>query len=85
MDDVFGRHNALLSLVPALAKDLPGRLDDEDLRAVLREYAFLPDKRRGELRPEHKAALGWLDAATRAQTRLPRISDSAARPPPPPG
>ena len=55
---------ALLSLVPALAKDLPGRPDDEDLRAVLREYAFLPDKRRGELRPEHKAALGWLEAAS---------------------
>ncbi|WP_405087141.1 tyrosine-type recombinase/integrase [Microbispora sp. NBC_01389] len=55
---------ALLSLVPALVKDLPGRPDDEDLRAVLREYAFLPDKRRGELRPEHKAAFGWLEAAS---------------------
>lgn len=55
---------ALLSLVPALVKDLPCRPDDEDLRAVLREYAFLPDKRRGELRPEHKAALGWLEAAS---------------------
>ncbi len=55
---------ALLSLVPALAKDLPDRPDDEDLRAVLREYAFLPDKRRGELRPEHKAALGWLEGAS---------------------
>ncbi|MEU8276568.1 tyrosine-type recombinase/integrase [Microbispora bryophytorum] len=55
---------ALLSLVPAIVKDLPGRPDDEDLRAVLREYAFLPDKRRGELRPEHKAALGWLEAAS---------------------
>ncbi|MEU7890725.1 hypothetical protein AB0B54_34920 [Microbispora bryophytorum] len=41
---------ALLSLVPALVKELPGRPEDEDLRAVLREYAFLPDKRRGELR-----------------------------------
>ncbi|WP_169983531.1 tyrosine-type recombinase/integrase [Microbispora sp. H10836] len=55
---------ALLSLVPALVKDLTGRPEDEDLRAVLREYAFLPDKRRGELRPEHKAALAWLEAAS---------------------
>ncbi|MFI7042483.1 hypothetical protein ACIBI0_37895 [Microbispora rosea] len=31
---------------------------------MLREYAFLPDKRRGELRPEHKAALAWLEAAS---------------------
>ncbi|MFG1827168.1 tyrosine-type recombinase/integrase [Microbispora bryophytorum] len=55
---------ALLSLVPALVRELPGRPEDEDLRAVLREYAFLPDKRRGELRPEHKAALAWLEAAS---------------------
>jgi len=55
---------ALLSLVPALVKDLPGRPNDEDLRAVLREYAFLPEKRRGELRPELKSALGWLEAAS---------------------
>ncbi|MEV4531585.1 tyrosine-type recombinase/integrase [Streptosporangium sp. NPDC049304] len=55
---------ALLSLVPVLTKDLPGRPDDEDLRTVLREYAFLPDKRRGELQPDHKAALGWLEAAS---------------------
>lgn len=55
---------ALLSLVPALVRDVPGKPDDEDLRAVLREYAFLPDKRRGELRPEHKLAAGWLEAAS---------------------
>ncbi|MFI7059292.1 site-specific integrase [Streptosporangium canum] len=55
---------ALLSLVPALVKDLPGRSDAEDLRAVLRDYAFLPDKRRGELRPECKAAFNWLEAAS---------------------
>ncbi|MFI6796184.1 tyrosine-type recombinase/integrase [Streptosporangium canum] len=55
---------ALLSLVPALVKDLPGRSDAEDLRAVLRDYAFLPDKRRGELRPECKAAFGWLESAS---------------------
>ncbi|GAA4590604.1 hypothetical protein GCM10023194_47840 [Planotetraspora phitsanulokensis] len=56
---------ALLSLVPTLVKDLPSRPDDEDLRAMPREYAFLPDKRRGELRPEHKAAFGCLEAASR--------------------
>lgn len=61
---------ALLSLVPALVKDLPGRPDDEDLRAVLREYAFLPDKRRGELRPEHKAAFAWLEVASLPMTHL---------------
>lgn len=55
---------ALLSLVPALVKDLPNKPDDEDLRAVLREYAFLPDKRRGELRSEHKAAFGWVEEAS---------------------
>ncbi|WP_289008502.1 tyrosine-type recombinase/integrase [uncultured Thermomonospora sp.] len=55
---------ALLSLVPALVRNLPGRPDDEDLRAVLREYALLPDQRRGELRPELKTALGWLEAAS---------------------
>jgi integrase len=61
---------ALLSLVPALTKDLPGRPDDEELRTVLRDYAFLPDKRRGELRPEHKAAFGWLEAASLPLTDL---------------
>ncbi|MGC5015101.1 tyrosine-type recombinase/integrase [Streptosporangium sp. DT93] len=55
---------ALLSLVPALVKDLPSRPNDENLRAVLRDYAFLPDKRRGELRPEYKVAFAWLEAAS---------------------
>ncbi|MGW2199438.1 tyrosine-type recombinase/integrase, partial [Streptosporangium sp. NPDC001682] len=55
---------ALLSLVPVLAKDLRGRPDDYELRAVLRDYAFLPNKRRGELRPEYKAAFAWLEAAS---------------------
>ncbi|MEV0752489.1 tyrosine-type recombinase/integrase [Streptosporangium sp. NPDC050280] len=61
---------ALLSLVPALTKDLPGRPDDEELRAVLRDYAFLPDKRRGELRPEYKAVFCWLEAASLPLTDL---------------
>ncbi|WP_242675743.1 hypothetical protein [Streptosporangium minutum] len=61
---------ALLSLIPALTKDLPGRPDDEELRAVLRDYAFLPDKRRGELRPEYKAVFGWLEAASLPLTDL---------------
>ncbi|GAA0826141.1 hypothetical protein ACFQVD_37075 [Streptosporangium amethystogenes subsp. fukuiense] len=37
---------ALLSLIPALAKDLPGKPTNEELRAVLRDYALLPEGRR---------------------------------------
>ncbi|GGK69830.1 integrase [Planomonospora parontospora subsp. parontospora] len=70
---------ALLSLVPVLTKDLRGRPDDEELRAVLRDYAFLPDKRRGELRPEQKAAFAWLEAASLPLANLlePAVSRSA--------
>lgn len=37
---------------------------------MLRDYAFLPDKRRGELRPERKAVFGWLEAASLPLTDL---------------
>ncbi|GAB3158138.1 hypothetical protein GCM10027161_64250 [Microbispora hainanensis] len=37
---------ALLTLVPALVADVPGRPDPEDLRAVLRAHALLPEDRR---------------------------------------
>ncbi|GAA3409134.1 tyrosine-type recombinase/integrase [Streptosporangium vulgare] len=61
---------ALLSLVPALVKELSSRPKDDNLRAVLRDYAFLPDKRRGELRQEYKAAFAWLEAASLPLTDL---------------
>ncbi|WP_433245863.1 tyrosine-type recombinase/integrase [Streptosporangium sp. CA-135522] len=55
---------ALMSLVPALVKDLPGKPDDEDLRAVLRNHAFLPAKRRGQPPAEQVTALRWLESAS---------------------
>lgn len=55
---------ALMSLVPALVKDLPGKPDDEDLRAVLRNHAFLPAKRRGQPSAEQVTAIRWLESAS---------------------
>ncbi|MEV0423652.1 tyrosine-type recombinase/integrase [Streptosporangium canum] len=56
---------AFMSLVPALVKDLPGKPADEELRAVLRSYALLPAKRRGEPPAEYIAALRWMESASR--------------------
>ncbi|GGL19203.1 integrase [Sphaerisporangium melleum] len=55
---------ALLALVPALVKDLPGRPGDGDMRRVLREYYLLPNERRGELPAEQAPVLRWLETAS---------------------
>ncbi|GAA4092269.1 tyrosine-type recombinase/integrase [Nonomuraea soli] len=61
---------AMLSLIPALVTDLPGRPDDEALRAVLREHALLPEKRRSALSPELDAAMRWLQKASLPISKL---------------
>ncbi|SEK30999.1 tyrosine-type recombinase/integrase [Nonomuraea pusilla] len=55
---------ALLSLIPALVADIPGRPGDEELRDVLRNHALLPEKRRSPLTGEQAAALRWLEKAS---------------------
>ncbi|MEU9891674.1 tyrosine-type recombinase/integrase [Sphaerisporangium sp. NPDC051011] len=55
---------ALLALVPAIVKDLPGRPDADEMRKVLREYALLPKDRRGELPAKHAPVLRWLETAS---------------------
>ncbi|MEQ4724918.1 tyrosine-type recombinase/integrase [Nonomuraea sp. B19D2] len=55
---------ALLSLVPALVADVPRRPTAEELREVLRTYAFIPEKRRPALTAAQTAALGWLERAS---------------------
>ncbi|XVQ85080.1 tyrosine-type recombinase/integrase [Microbispora siamensis] len=55
---------ALMALVPAFTKDLPGKPDDADLRAVLRDHALLPEDRRGELPGNRATVLRWLETAS---------------------
>ncbi|GAA5082405.1 integrase [Thermocatellispora tengchongensis] len=55
---------ALLTLVPALVADLPGRPDPDDLRSVLRSYTLLPESRRVEPTGRQAAALRWLEKAS---------------------
>ncbi|GIH28486.1 hypothetical protein Aph01nite_67960 [Acrocarpospora phusangensis] len=58
---------ALLSMVPALVKDIPNRPGDDELRAALRTYALLPEggrPRRPELPKQLEKALGWLEEAS---------------------
>ncbi|MEU4724754.1 tyrosine-type recombinase/integrase [Nonomuraea dietziae] len=55
---------ALLTLVPALVADLPGRPDAEDVRQALRSHALLPEDRRTELPRQQAAALAWLEKAS---------------------
>ncbi|GIH28509.1 integrase [Acrocarpospora phusangensis] len=55
---------ALLSMLPMLVKDIPNRPEDDDLRAVLRTYALLPESRRSELPKQLEKALGWLEKAS---------------------
>ncbi|MER5325682.1 hypothetical protein [Streptosporangium roseum] len=70
---------ALLSLIPALVKDLPGRPADEELRAVLRDYALLPEGRRGDLAADRLPVLRWMEAASLPLAALqePRIVRTA--------
>lgn len=70
---------ALLSLIPTLVKDLPGKPADEELRAVLRDYALLPESRRGDLAANRVPALRWIEAASLPLTALqePRIVRTA--------
>ncbi|GAA1506268.1 tyrosine-type recombinase/integrase [Sphaerisporangium rubeum] len=58
--DVYG----LLSLIPALVADLPGRPDDAVLRSLLREYVLLPADRCPEVPPRLRPALTWLEKAS---------------------
>ncbi|MEU4330397.1 tyrosine-type recombinase/integrase [Nonomuraea dietziae] len=55
---------ALLSLIPALVNDMPGRPDAADLREVLRTHALLPEGRRVALTSELSAVLRWLEKAS---------------------
>ncbi|NAS26591.1 tyrosine-type recombinase/integrase [Herbidospora sp. NEAU-GS84] len=55
---------AMLSIIPALTKDVPRRPAIEDLRAVLRTYALLPEKRRPTLSDEERATLKWIEEAS---------------------
>ncbi|TQS21390.1 MULTISPECIES: tyrosine-type recombinase/integrase [unclassified Microbispora] len=61
---------ALLALVPALVKDLPGRPDADEMRKVLREYVLLPEERRGDLPPKQAPVLRWLETASLPLTDL---------------
>ncbi|GII89684.1 hypothetical protein Ssi03_76740 [Sphaerisporangium siamense] len=58
--DVYG----LLSLIPALVADLPGRPDDPAVRTLLREYVLLPDDRRPEVPLHLRPVLTWLEKAS---------------------
>ncbi|MEV5745785.1 tyrosine-type recombinase/integrase [Microbispora rosea] len=55
---------ALMALVPAFVKELPGKPDDAELRTVLRDHALLPEDRRGELPGNRAAVLRWLETAS---------------------
>ncbi|GAT70271.1 integrase [Planomonospora sphaerica] len=55
---------ALLSLIPILVKDLPGKPADDELRAVLRNHALLPEGRRGDLAADRVPLLRWIEAAS---------------------
>jgi Site-specific recombinase XerD len=69
--DVYG----LLSLVPALVADLPGRPADADMREVLRTHLLLPEDRREEL-PRHLLPVrSWLEKASLplADLQEPRV------------
>ncbi|MFI6325500.1 tyrosine-type recombinase/integrase [Nonomuraea sp. NPDC050556] len=55
---------ALLSLIPALVTDKPGRPDVADLREALRTHALLPEDRRADLSAEHAVALHWMEKAS---------------------
>ncbi|WP_405394670.1 tyrosine-type recombinase/integrase [Microbispora hainanensis] len=55
---------ALMALVPAFVKDLPGKPDDAELREVLRDHALLPADRRAELPRNRAAVLRWLETAS---------------------
>ncbi|MFE3455158.1 tyrosine-type recombinase/integrase [Nonomuraea sp. NPDC059194] len=61
---------AMLTLLPALVADVPGRPDAEELRAALRTHALLPKERRGKLTDEQTAALHWLEKASLPLTAL---------------
>lgn len=61
---------ALLTLVPALVADIPGRPDPGDLRAVLRTHALLPEDRRAELTGQQAAALRWVEKASLPMSSL---------------
>lgn len=55
---------ALLTLIPALVADVPGRPADEDLRAVLRTHTLLPEGRRAALTSAQAAVSSWLEKAS---------------------
>ncbi|MFG1828124.1 tyrosine-type recombinase/integrase [Microbispora bryophytorum] len=55
---------ALMALVPAFVKDLPGKPDEAELREVLRDHALLPADRRAELPGNRAAVLRWLETAS---------------------
>ncbi len=63
---------ALLSLIPALVKELPRRPTPEALREVLRNHALLPQNRRLELTAARTATLTWL---LRASLPLPALGE----------
>ncbi|GAA5771906.1 hypothetical protein Aros01_08448 [Streptosporangium roseum] len=70
---------ALLSLIPAFVKNLPGKPADEELRAVLRDYALLPEGRRGDLAADYLPMLRRMEAASLplATPQEPRIVRTA--------
>ncbi|MBB6345212.1 integrase [Nonomuraea muscovyensis] len=61
---------ALLSLVPALTADAPGRPEPEELREVLKVHALLPEDRRADLTAAQAVTLRWLEKASLPLTVL---------------
>ncbi|MDP9863375.1 MULTISPECIES: tyrosine-type recombinase/integrase [Streptosporangium] len=56
--------DALSTVLPALAKDRPGRPDAESLRAALRKHALLPAGKRPDAPHEMAQAIRWLESAS---------------------
>ncbi|MEV4893235.1 site-specific integrase, partial [Nonomuraea sp. NPDC055795] len=55
---------ALLSLIPALLRDLPGQPDSDAIRMILRTHTLLPEARRAVLDADELVSLRWLEKAS---------------------
>src|SRR5262249_16964660 len=71
-----GLTDTMANVTAVLVKPRPGKPRAEDLRALLREYVFVPKERRPELSPELATVLRWLEGASLPITELddPRIA-----------
>ncbi|MFI9556032.1 tyrosine-type recombinase/integrase [Nonomuraea endophytica] len=59
-----GISESLATVIPALAKDHPGRPESDLLRTALRKYCLLPDDKRPTMPPEIAQAVRWLESAS---------------------